>query len=226
MSLFGESAATFLLRLAVFALGLLCLEFLYLGLEFKGLNSAEAMDMAQEARRFAAGQPFQTDNIHPLGIWLLKEKGKDALLENHPDMVNPPLYPALLGAWLKIWSPRYDMAPVEKEYRVFDGDLAAGVLGTLGFLAGLLLLYVWVAQMADPKVGTVVFALCAFSNLLWQWAISGTAWGLLFLLTVALGYLVFLRLRSPGAGGWFLAMAIGAVIGLGFLTRYAYALFL
>jgi len=228
--IFGESAKKGLLRLTIFVLAAVCLVFLYLFIQFKGLNSSEAMDSAQLARNIAEAKGYQTDYIRPFSMWLLRQShpGQPAQLESHPDLVQPPVYPYVLAAWLKMWSPKYEISDKKGEFELYDGDLACAVLGCILFVVGVLVLYFWIARMVDPKVGTLVAALAAFSDYLWQWAISGTSWSLLFLLTVVMGWLLYFRLKSTGkeAGAWLSSLGLGLVIGMGFLTRYSYALWL
>ena len=73
----------------------------YAALEFNGLRHAEAMDQAQLARSLARGEGFTTQLIRPLSLGRLADlsPSHDAVvLDNHPDLLNPPAYPLLLGA--------------------------------------------------------------------------------------------------------------------------------
>ena len=85
----------------------------YAAAQFNGLRHPEAMDQAQVARNLARGDGFTTRFIRPLSLWRLAERSaaRDAMLDRHPDLLNPPAYPALLGALFYI---------VEK------GDMKAG----------------------------------------------------------------------------------------------------
>jgi 4-amino-4-deoxy-L-arabinose transferase-like glycosyltransferase len=71
----------------------------YAALQFNGLRHAEAMDQAQVARNLACGEGFTTQFIRPLSLWRLMERSpsRNAMLDRHPDLMNPPAYPALLG---------------------------------------------------------------------------------------------------------------------------------
>ncbi|MBI5683742.1 MAG: glycosyltransferase family 39 protein [Verrucomicrobia bacterium] len=72
----------------------------YAATQFNGLRHPEAMDQAQVARNLARGDGFTTRFIRPLSIWRLTERSgaRDAMLDRHPDISNPPAYPTLLGA--------------------------------------------------------------------------------------------------------------------------------
>ena len=226
----GDDPKVGILRLAIFVLGAICLSFMYLFVQFKGLNSAEAMDNAQLARNIADGKGYVTDNIRPLSVWLFHQKDAEAKvnLEAHPDTVNPPVYPYLTAFWLKLWGPKYDLPELKGEFEMYDGDLAIAVLSCILFCFGLFALFFWTASMVDAKVAGLVAALAAFNDYFWQWAISGTCWSFLFLLTVAIGWLAYARVRLSGGGAAALlsSAGLGLVIGIGFLTRYSFALWL
>ena len=72
----------------------------YAATQFNGLRHAEAMDQAQVARNLARGKGFTTQFIRPLSLWWLVERSasRNAMLDGHPDLLNPPAYPALLVA--------------------------------------------------------------------------------------------------------------------------------
>ncbi|MBI5397286.1 MAG: glycosyltransferase family 39 protein [Verrucomicrobia bacterium] len=82
------------------------------GSQFRGLNQREAMDQAQLGRNLVRGEGYTTRFIRPMSIWRLNERSRwrDPMLKNHPDLANPPLYPALVGGLL---------------YLVQKGDMAA-----------------------------------------------------------------------------------------------------
>lgn len=226
----GDDAKTGMLRLAIFVLGAICLSFLYLFVQFKGMNSAEAMDNAQLARNIAEGKGFVTDNIRPLSVWLFRKNNPDQKvnLEAHPDVINPPVYPYLTAFWLKMWGPKYEIPLMKSEFEMYDGDWAIAVLNCILFCIGLFILFFWTSYMIDTKVASLVVALAAFNDYLWQWAISGTCWSLLFVLSMILGWLAYARVRSSGNGpiAWLSSVGLGLVLGAGFLTRYAFVLWL
>jgi 4-amino-4-deoxy-L-arabinose transferase-like glycosyltransferase len=67
--------------------------------QFRGFNQPEAMDQAQLARNIARGQGYTTQWLRPLSLWRLHHlpRWRDMRLQDHPDLVNPPVYPALLA---------------------------------------------------------------------------------------------------------------------------------
>ena len=75
---------------------------LYGGNQFSGLRYPEAMDQAQLGRNLARGEGYMTRFIRPLSMWqeLNCPRWRNAMLERHPDLMNPPVYPILIGSLL------------------------------------------------------------------------------------------------------------------------------
>ncbi len=98
--------------------------------QFRGLNQREAMDQAQLGRNLARGEGYTTRFIRPMSIWRLNEcsRWRDPMLKNHPDLANPPLYPALVGGFLYLVQ-KGDMkapdAPPEKPGKEWTDGKAA-----------------------------------------------------------------------------------------------------
>lgn len=90
------------------------------GAQFRGLNQREAIDQAQVGRNLVRGEGFTTRCIRPISMWRLSERSRwrDPMLKNHPDLANPPLYPALVGGLLymvqkgDLWAPDAPPPPV------------------------------------------------------------------------------------------------------------------
>jgi hypothetical protein len=83
--------------------------------QFRGLDQPQAMEQAQIGHNLARGEGFSTRFIRPLDLWQLKQppQKQELLQERHPDMMNPPVYPALVGA-LFILSNRGESVASEK----------------------------------------------------------------------------------------------------------------
>lgn len=83
--------------LLVVTLGVLLL--LYAGNQFSSLRYPEAMDQAQLGRNLLRGDGYTTQFIRPLSMWQLMNcpRWRNTMLEKHPDLMNPPAYPVLIG---------------------------------------------------------------------------------------------------------------------------------
>ena len=108
-----EGAGVKYIRLGLFFLALLGLAALWHIREAKNFSSMDAMDSAQLARNIAEGRGYTTLFIRPISIAVLAEhRGRmspELLTQPHPDLANPPAYPALLAAVLKLAPTQWEI---------------------------------------------------------------------------------------------------------------------
>ena len=104
------------LRVGLALLGVVLLTVGYNWRAFRNMSTQEAMDAAQLARNIAQGKGYTTLFIRPFSIHLVKKRnlerqgvqavGKSADLAQlrgmHPDLANPPVYPVVLAALMKV----------------------------------------------------------------------------------------------------------------------------
>jgi hypothetical protein len=104
------------LRIPLIALGILLVMAAYNWRAYRNMSTQEAMDSAQLARNIAQGKGYSTLFVRPFSMHLLKrhnkEKGMTAapgkpadaaqILDRHPDLANPPLYPIILAGLMKV----------------------------------------------------------------------------------------------------------------------------
>ena len=100
----GGGARYLRILLAVVAFGMLAV--VYNTLCFRNLHQREAMDAGQLARNLSEGKGYVTSYVRPLSLALQSQPRSQTagtlLDENHPDISNPPVYPALLAGLLSI----------------------------------------------------------------------------------------------------------------------------
>ena len=225
---------------------------IYTASQFRnGLGKRESIDMAQLARNIARGEGFTTHVIRPLSLWQLEQNGwniedkdtRDRLINRHPDISNPPLYPFLLAEVFKI------MPKSVFKYNEADHIFPAERWGILPFnqlclLGSILIMYLWAKRLFDNRVAMMAGWLMLFSDTLWSYGVSGLPTNLLMLLFLLAVYCLFLadgRLNPPELAGDEAANAaparmtgevVGLVVGsavllgLCFLTRYLAGFFL
>ena len=209
---------------------------LYQNNEAKNFRAPEAMDLAQLGRNIAAGQGYTTGFIRPLSLHLLEKhaigKGVDprtVLVSRHPDLENPPLYPAILAVvfkampvswWTRLPGDEFHRRPME--------EVAISVLN-LGFFAVVVALAGWLGtRLFDSTVGALAAALIVGTDLFWQFANSGLPTLLLMVLMLLLLHLMLGFEREaaselPRRGRlMLLALGSGAMVGLMFLTQYSF----
>lgn len=76
--------------------GATALYFHFFKARFNGLTDPRAMDQAQVAARIAEGKGMTTGVVTPLGLQFAPS------VQDHPDLVNSPLYPCALAAAFKL----------------------------------------------------------------------------------------------------------------------------
>jgi hypothetical protein len=154
------------LRGVLLAVTLGTLLLLYAGNQFCGLRYPEAMDQAQLGRNLVRGDGYTTQFIRPLSIWqqLNCPRWRNAMLDKHPDLMNPPAYPVLIGAVFymvqkgDLW-PGSEPAPSWKwgepqtlRQRMFEVMRWPGWQWTLGLLAIAWLLFVVMPRALRMKL--------------------------------------------------------------------------
>src|SRR5687767_8997375 len=92
---------------------------------YRNLSTIEGMDAAQLARNLAEGKGYHTDFVRPFSIHLLqKHRGQtNALPEMHPDLANPPVYPALLAGTLNLMPFGYEVTSGIDTFRIHPPDM-------------------------------------------------------------------------------------------------------
>jgi len=95
---FDLGAGARVLRSGICAIAALVVLFYHAYERFAGLQSSDSMEYAQLARNLAMGEGFKTQCVKPVEVSYLAKHGRAALLSGeHPDILHPPLYPALLA---------------------------------------------------------------------------------------------------------------------------------
>jgi len=230
----------FRVGLAVLAVAaLLCL---YDWRAFKNMSTQEAMDSAQVGRNLAQGKGFSTGFIRPLSIYLLKRHGQQRpanasdparLNGPHPDLANAPVYPLVLAGLMKVLPFHY---PVSSggfwtnggAFWRYEPDFLIALFNQLLFLALVVSVFFLARRLFDAPVAWLSGVLMLGGELYWRFTVSGLPTILLLLLFTGLAWGLTLleeESRQPKwgpAGSLLLAGAIGALVGLGGLTRYGF----
>ncbi len=221
------------------------LSLVYTAGQFRGLDRREAMDMAQLARNISHGKGFTTYVVRPLSLWQLKtyRDDHDQRFMEHPDLVNPPLYPLVLAGLFKLLPDSVFDFKVAKDQVYTPERWVIVPFNQLCLLLGLLLVYFWARQLFDSRVAVTAGLLLLFSDTLWAYSISGLPTNLLMLLFLLAMYCLFRadrRLNPPAVAegeqpaarppldgtSILLILASAVLMGLCFLTRYMSALLL
>lgn len=214
-----------LIKMGLFVMVLLFVMVIYTATQFRGLREAEAMDLAQLGRNLMTSGRFITMNVRPASIWYLIEHSPShsPQISEHPDIVNPPLYPALLAGGFKIFENAFNS---DRPARTFPPE--QWVIVPLGHLFSIftgLLMFLIARKLFDSRVAVLAITMFFLSDSVWRMSISGLAFpAAAFWMTAAwyCGLIAGSRHQAGGRSlGWILATIFaGLFCGLAFLTRY------
>ena len=161
----------------------------------------------------------------------------------HPDLANPPVYPLVLAGLMKVlpfqyavnlkhpfWSSAHPR-PTEEMPRMFaryQPDFLIGLFNQLLLIGVAVLTFLLARRLFDSGVAWLSLVLVICCELLWRFSVSGLSTLLLMLCFMGLIWcLVWIESEerepvwSHQAQLW-LALAIGGLLGIGTLTRYAF----
>ena len=219
---------------------------------FRNMSAPEAMDAAQLARNIAQGKGYTTLFVRPFSMFLVKKHnlekqgappvGKLADLAEiqgmHPDLANPPVYPVVMAALMKVLPFKYEVDTTHAFWSTFrsgkrvfyryEPDFLISLFNQLLFLAVIVLVFFLARRLFDPGVAWLSAGLLLGTELLWRFSVSGLSTMLLMTFFLGLIWCVVLLEQEARIPKWgptgilILAALAGAVVGLGGLTRYAF----
>jgi hypothetical protein len=218
---------------------------------YKNLATQEAMDSCQVARNLAEGRGYTTFFVRPLSVSLLerhrqattngalaaasKSQADDTTKPKyHPDLSNPPAYPALLAGLMKVLPFNFEVTTTKPfwssggRFIRHQPDMLIALFNQLLFIVTVFLVFKLAQRLFDNEVAWITAAIFIGTELMWRFTVSGLSTIWLMLLFVGLNWCVVLieqELREPKRGEkgvLSLALAAGALAGLGMLTRYSF----
>jgi hypothetical protein len=199
------------IRRALVVLAIFGLAFYYIGREFRGLATSQAMDQAQIGRNIANGEGWKTDFIRPLAVGQLQRNGKDVATRVWQDTYNAPLPPLVNAVALRPFKRFWKMTPREV---VYTGDRVIAISAICFFLASLVFLYLLAARLFDQRLAVLATALVLLCDTIWQYSLSGLPQMLLLFLFNGTLYTIVRAIQAQYEGGpvgiWL------ALTGLGF----------
>lgn len=214
---------------------------------FRNLATQEAMDAAQLGRNLAEGKGYTTQFIRPFSLYLVKKRSEakygivptpnsdySQIKDLHPDLANPPVYPCVLAALMKVlpfkWSigpPRAFWSNAGRFWR-YEPDFLISLFNQLLFFAVIVLTFLLARQLFDPGVAWLSAVLLLGCELLWRFTVSGLSTMLLLVIFMSLVWCLALIEREVREPKWaprsllLLTAAAGFLLGLGALTRYSF----
>ncbi len=211
-----------MIKVGILAVLIIALSLLYLFVQFRGLNNANAMDQAQIARNLAAGRGFTTDYIRPVSLRIVqKQSGPDATnvdLSHFPDFYQSPLSPWVNSFALRLIKGQWKMSAATDI--IYIGDRMIAATAMLFFILSVGVWYFVIAKLFDSKLALFACAAVLLTDLFWQFSLSGLPQMLvLFLFSLAsLTTLLAIEALQKEQTGIMIAWLIGAGIALGLMT--------
>lgn len=168
-----------IIRVSLYILILLVVVMVYTATQFRGLNSAEAMELAQLGRNMTVQNGMTTKCVRPLTMWKVasRNQAENPQIVGHPDLYHPPAYPALLAASFKVFNlagielfkmpegSRGVAMPVEQWVILPLNHLFAILTGWMVFSLG--------KRLFSREIGFLAMTIYYLSNIVWQDSISG-----------------------------------------------------
>jgi hypothetical protein len=242
------------LRVGLAVLAILVLTAGYNVRAFRNMGTQEAMDAAQLARNIAQGKGYTTLFIRPFSIYLVKQRNQETqgapaagkasdpakLRGMHPDLANPPVYPVVLAALMKVLPFKYEVdlthpfwselsrVPGKRSFYRYEPDFLIALFNQLLFLAVIVLVFFLARRLFDPGVAWLSACLLLGTELFWRFSVSGLSTMLLMVIFLGLVWCLVLLEQEARVPKWgstgilILAGLTGAMVGLGGLTRYAF----
>lgn len=187
------------------AMGVVFIYLVYNATQFDDITDINAMDMAQVARNFAAGEGFTTKIIRPLSLTVNKS------LERHPELTLSPLHPITAAGLFRLTG-----APTAR--------IMAWACG-IAFLLTVGVTYLLALKIFNPQVALLALVIVATDAVVLQYAISGLESSLLTLLVTVLFLALFMHWKADRYRLIWAGVA-GVLVGLIYLTQYAWVVVL
>ena len=205
---------------------------------FKNMASQEAMDTAQLARNIAQGKGYTTSFIRPFSMFLVRRHneqiGKPGRLgelaeikSHHPDIANPPVYPLLLAAAMKVLPFKYAI-PDNAPFSRYQPDVLISILNQVVFLCLIVSMFFLARKLFDPPTAWLTAALMFGADIFWRFAFSGLSTMLLLLIFSGIVWcLVVLEERVRNQDFRIVPLIVlpflaGLLCVVGALTRYSF----
>jgi hypothetical protein len=238
------------MRFILLGLALVGMILLYDLRAYRNLATQEAMDSAQLARNLAEGKGYTTLFIRPLSLYLVQshnEAGHTPTLADtnavdfahlksspHPDLANPPVYPVVLAGLMKVLPFHYSVELKKpfwsdsSRFWRYQPDFLIAVFNQILLLVVVALTFFLGRKLFDVNVAWLSAVMTIGCELLWQFSASGLSTMLLLVIFLGLAWCVAqieeaAREPQPRPNRLLgLALAAGALAGVGALTRYAF----
>ncbi|HPR83225.1 MAG TPA: glycosyltransferase family 39 protein [Pontiellaceae bacterium] len=222
-----------IIRTTLFCLMVIILMILFTARQFRGFDTEAAMDYAQLGRNLAQSNRYITQCVRPASIATVATHSfdGDARIDRHPELIKPPLYPAILAANFKFFNlVGIDLFPTSTAFqgiRIYPAEqwVVVPLQHFFTMLSGLML-YLLGRKLFSHKIGLLSVLTYFLSEIVWMDSIRGTGLPVLMFFVLGATYFALVaminrRERKP-LWNWmlFFCLSIG-FSAAAFLTHYA-----
>ena len=216
----------------LFSLFAFAMAALYTFTNFQGLRDERAMDEAQLARTFAERGQLVTLCVRPFSMGRLAARSSDgsAAVMDHPDLLHPPVWPALLAGIFRLGGvPKPGVPTTDYVYAWDYAPVAAS-----HFFTALSALLVWLLgrKLFDLRVGVLSASAFLVSDLVWRQSLLGSSGSAAAFFALGAVYAALWAAELPAGFGpdpeqgpvwrWLVPLVLSSLLtAAAFLTRYA-----
>lgn len=222
-----------IIRTTLFCLFILGLIIIFTARQFRGFDTEAAMDYAQLGRNLAQSHRYVTQCIRPATIAQVSAHSfdGDARIDRHPELIKPPLYPALLAANFKFFNlVGIDLFPTSAAFqgmRIYPAEqwVIVPLHHFFTVLSGLFL-YLLGRNLFSHKIGLLSVLTYFLSEIVWTDSIRGTGLPILMFFVLGATYFALLaminRRERKSLWNWMSFFCLSVVFSAAaFLTHYA-----
>ena len=220
------------IQAVLFGLFALAMATLYTFTNFQGLRDPRAFEEAQLGRRYAMVGQLETQCVRPLAVGVLaaRDEQKWGMVQGHPDLWHPPLWPLTLAAVYRLTGVAEVGAPTAAYVNAADYLPVA----ISHFFACLAALWVWLIarKLFDLRVAALSAGAYLLSDLIWRQSLAANDWSLALFFALGAVYAALWAGEvpegvEPEGGGegpfwrWLVPLVVSALLtAAALLSRY------
>ncbi len=220
-----------IIRVMLYVIIIFVLLMLYTATQFRGLKTEESMDLAQLGRNMSIQNGMMTKTVRPLTMWKMQDvtEGENPQIWDHPDLLHPPAYPALLSVGFKLFD-LFGARPFEMPEGVRGVAMPAEqwIVLPINYIFALLtglILFSLGKRMFSREIGFLGMTIYYLSSIVWEDSSSGLNISMAVFFSVAAFYAMVIsmlnRRDEKTKMKWLTPYFISIVLtAIAFLTRY------
>ncbi len=162
--------------------------------KFQNFGNPAGYDQAQIARELARGHGFSTKSLLPVDLQFLQQRGEPFRGERMPELRHAPLSPLVNSLAYK--TALEDPLKMDENSTQLVVDRVVVAIAIVLFLGAVVFSYFIAARLFDPTMALLMATLLLFTNIFWEFTMSGLPHMLMLFLFTGMFYFV---VRATGA---------------------------